>query len=464
MDAVATLWNEAGLPGDALPWLALEGEDPVLPSSFAIGRAAASVIGAAGLAAALLWRERTGRLQRVGVAVRDAALEFRSERLLRVDGQPAPELWDRIAGLYPTRDGYVRIHTNFPHHRDGFLALLGCAYAREAVAAALARWEAVEFEDAAAERGLPVAAHRTASEWARHAQAGAVAALPTVEVVALGEAPAEPLPAGGDRPLAGVRVLDLTRVIAGPVCGRTLAAHGADVLAITAPYLPFMLPTVMDCNRGKRTAFLDLRRPEDRAQLDALVREADVFVQGYRPGALAHLGYGPERLAELRPGLVCVSLSAWGRAGPWAGRRGFDSLVQTASGLNADEAAAAGAAEPRPLPAQALDHGAGHLMAFGAMAALHRRATRGGTWHVQVSLARTALWLRELGRVPGGTDASAPDSGDILEASASGFGRLLAVRHAARLAETPARYGRPSMPLGTDAPAWPKRARAPDDR
>ncbi len=454
MEAVATLWTEAGLPSDALGWLQLEGADPVLPSSFAIGRAAASAIGAAGLAAALLRRERVGRMQEIAVALRDAALEFCSERLLRVDGKPAPELWDRIAGLYPTRDGWVRIHTNFPHHRDGFLALLGCANERTAVAAALSEWQALPFEEAAAAQGLPVAAYRTLDEWDAHPQAGAVARLPLVEIARLGDAPVEALPPDGARPLSGVRVLDLTRVIAGPVCGRTLAAHGADVLAVTAPHLPFMLPTVIDCNRGKRSASLDLRGEAERARLDALVREADVFVQGYRPGALARLGYAPERLARLRPGIVCVSLSAWSRAGPWAGRRGFDSLVQTASGLNAAEAGAAGCAQPRPLPAQALDHGAGHLMAFGAMAALHRRATRGGSWQVQVSLARTALWLRGLGRVPGGLGAGAPDAADALEESPSGFGRLLAVRHAARLAETQARYERPSMPLGSEPAAW----------
>lgn len=455
MDEVAALWTAAGLPADALGWLQLEGQDPVLPSSFAIGRAAGAAIGAAGLAATLLWRERTGRAQQVRVALGDAALEFRSERLLRVDGQPAPELWDRIAGLYPARDGWVRIHTNFPHHRDGFLALLGGAYEREAVRAALARWDALAFEDAAAARGLPAAAYRTFAEWDAHPQARASSTLPLVEITPLGETAPEPLPPGWARPLAGVRVLDLTRVIAGPVCGRTLAAHGADVLAITAPHLPSMPPTVIDNNRGKLTASLDLRRAEDRARLDALVRDADVFVQGYRPGALARFGYGPGRLADLRPGIVCVSLSAWGRTGPWAVRRGFDSLVQTAGGINAAEAEAAGHLDPRPLPAQVLDHGAGHLMAFGAMAALHRRATRGGAWHVQVSLTRTALWLRGLGRVPGGLDARMPDASRVLETSRSGFGHLLAVRHAAQLSETPARYERPSMPLGSDPAAWP---------
>lgn len=453
MTTVAALWHEAGLPQDALSWLALEGSDPVLPSSFAIGQAAASAIGAAGLVAALLWRDRGGQAQRVQVRFDDAAQEFQSERLLRLDGAAPPDPWDRIAGLYPTRDGFVRIHTNFPHHRDGFLAMLGCAYDRDAVAAALAGWDSLAFEDAAAARGLPMAAFRTHAAWLAHPQAQAIAALPVVELSRLDDAPREALPPG-QRPLSEVRVLDLTRVIAGPVCGRTLAAHGADVLAITAPHLPFVPTTVIDCNRGKRSASLDLRERADRERFEALVREADVVLQGYRPGALATRGYGPERLAAMRPGLICASISAWGRLGPWSERRGFDSLVQTASGLNADEAEAAGAGTPRPLPCQALDHGAGHLLAFGIMAVLHRRAHEGGAWRVAVSLARTAQWLRSLGRITNGFNAGIPAPAKSLEDSDSGFGHLSAVRHAARLEHTPAYYALPSTPLGAAPPQF----------
>jgi crotonobetainyl-CoA:carnitine CoA-transferase CaiB-like acyl-CoA transferase len=458
MDAVATLWAEAGMPGDALADLALTGADPVLPSSFAVGTAAQASIALSALAAAAIRRQRTGRRQRVAVDMRHAAAEFRSERLLRIDGAESPERWDRIAGAYPCRDGrWVRLHTNFPHHRDGVLALLGCAYDRHAVAAALQGWDAFAFEQAAADARMVVAALRSFAEWDAHPQGQAVAAWPTVSITRIGDAPRQPLPPGGDRPLAGLRVLDLTRVIAGPVCGRTLAAHGADVLLLTSPTLPSIPTLVIDTGRGKRSASLDLRAPGGAATMCDLVGGADVMVQGYRPGGLAGLGFAPEDAARLRPGIVYVSLSAYGTAGPWAGRRGFDSLVQTASGFNAAEAEAAGLATPKPLPAQALDHASGYLLAFGALAALHRRATEGGSWHVQISLARTGQWIRGLGRVLDGLahpDPTSADMADLLEDFPSGFGRLTAVRHAAQLAETPAHWSRMSVPLGTDQPSW----------
>jgi crotonobetainyl-CoA:carnitine CoA-transferase CaiB-like acyl-CoA transferase len=392
-----------------------------------------------------------------------AAVEFRGERYLRVAGEAPADPWDKIAGLYRTGDGgWVRLHTNFPHHRDGMLALLGCSYDRASVAAALGGWQAVDLETAAAEAGLCATALRSFAEWDAHPQGRAVAALPVLSVSRLrtGDAPPRafaPLPAGA-RPLHGLRVLDLTRVIAGPVAGRTLAAHGAEVLLVTGAHLPAIPSLVIDTGRGKRATQLDLRASEGRAALQALAREADVFLQGYRPGGLEHLGFGPEELARLRPGIVYASLSAWGPSGPWAGRRGFDSLVQTASGFNVAEAEAAGAAEPKPLPAQALDHAAGYLLAFGIARALARRATEGGSWHVQVSLAQTGRWLRGLGRVPQGLQAPEPAAGQVralMEESESGFGPLLAVRHAGMLGQTPPRWDRPAVPLGSHAPVWP---------
>jgi crotonobetainyl-CoA:carnitine CoA-transferase CaiB-like acyl-CoA transferase len=253
-------------------------------------------------------------------------------------------------------------------------------------------------------------------------------------------------------------VLDLTRVIAGPVCGRTLAAHGADVLAVASPKLPNFPRLITDTGRGKLSAHLDLREKEGRARLSSLLRDADVFVQGYRPGALGALGFSPMDTARIRPGIVHVSLSAYGSVGPWSGRRGFDSLVQTASGFNRAEAEAAGQGAPKALPCQALDHGSGYLLAFGAMTALHRRAVEGGSWLVEVSLARTGRWIRDLGRVPGGLKCAAPRREDVaayLEESDSGFGRLQAIRHAAVMSDTPVGWDRPSVPLGTHPAAWP---------
>ncbi len=456
--ALAGLWTTLGLPSDQLDAARLTGAEPVLPSSFALGTAAQASIAASGLAAAAIHRLRGGAAQEVAVDMRHAATDFHSEHWLTVDGTARGDGWDRIAGLYPCADGrWVRLHTNFPHHRAGVLKLLGCGYDRAEVAAALQRWQAIEFEDAAAAAGLCVTAARSFAEWDAHPQGRAVQAEPLVAIERIGDAPPRPLPPAADRPLSGVRVLDLTRVIAGPVCGRTLAAHGAEVLLITPPHLfnPRMLE--IDSGRGKRSAFLDLRDAAAGETLAGLLREADVFVQGYRRGAIAGHGFGAEDAARLRPGIVYVSLCAFGFTGPWADRRGFDSLTQTASGYNLAEAEAAGETKPRALPVQALDHASGYLLAAGALAALHRRATEGGSWHVRVSLARTGHWIRGLGRVADGLGCPAPTREDIagfLEESDSGFGRLSAVRHAAVLSATPARWTLPSVPRGTHPARW----------
>ncbi len=457
---LSDLWTGAGGDPAALARVAFTGADPVLPSSFRVGAAAQVTIAAAALAAAEIHRHRTARSQTVAVDMRHAAVEFRSERYMRIAGRPPASVWDKIAGVYPTGDGrFVRLHTNFPHHREGMLKLLACSCDRETVQAALAKWEGEKFETAAALAGLVATMMRSRAEWAAHPQGKAVAQLPVLEISRIGEAPARPLPPAGERPLSGIRVADLTRVIAGPVCGRTLAVHGADVMRITAPHLPGLPELDIDTGRGKLSASLDLRADEERERLAALLREAHIFVQGYRPGGLAKLGFSPEACAELKPGIVAVTLSAYGHAGPWASRRGFDSLVQTASGLNHAEAEAAGALpRPKELPAQALDHATGYLMAFGAMMALARKAREGGSWHVRVSLAQTGHWFAGLGRLENGftcPDPKSADIADLLDQIDTPFGRMTFVRHAAQLSETPAVWVRPPAPLGTHAPVWP---------
>ncbi len=464
---LSAIWTGLGHDPAALGRVELTGAEPVLPSSFAVGTAMQASVAASALAAAEVWRTRTGKAQRVGVDMRAAAIAARSERYLQIDGKPAPELWDKIAGAYPCGDGrYVRLHTNFPHHRDGVLKLLDCAYDKTAVAEALKDWKAFDFEDAAAKAGLVVAAMRTFDEWDGHPQGQAIAALPLMSVERIGDAaprawPESAWPQGiwpqGARPLAGIKVLDLTRIIAGPVGTMTLAAHGADVMLVTSPNLPSVAPLIIDTGRGKLSAHIDLHDFKGRDTFTALLREADIVVQGYRPGGLAALGFGPEDAARINPGIVYVSLSAYSHEGPWAGRRGFDSLVQTASGFNSAEAKAAGIDGPKPLPAQVLDHASGYLLAYGAMTALKRQRAGGGSWHVRVSLAQTGRWLRSLGRIDG-TRAPDPARGDVLdclEESSSGFGRLSAVRHPATMSETPPHWSRPSVPLGTHPPSWP---------
>ncbi len=455
--ALADLWNGASLPADALDDVVLTGSDPVLPSSFAVGTAAQVTVAASALAAATLWRQRGGHRQRVSVDMRHAAIEFLSEHFASIEGEAPEDPWDKIAGTYRCGDGrWVRLHTNFPHHRAGILRILGCDYDKAAVAAALQSWTGYGLEDAAAENGLCATAMRSFAEWDVHPNAAALMTQPVVRITRIGDAPAEALPAAG-RPLSGVRVLDLTRVIAGPVCGRTLAAHGAEVMNICSPNVPNLPRLVVDTGRGKLSAFLELREKGDNERLKELLAQSDIFVQGYRPGGLAALGFGPREAARIRPGIVYVSLSAYGHVGPWSARRGFDSLTQTATGINRAEAEAAGQTAPKALPCQALDHGSGYLLAFGALTALMRRMDQGGSWHVQVSLARTGQWIRDLGRVSNGLAIPGPTAdgvADLMEVSGFGAGRLHAVRHSSHLSETPVRWDRPSATLGTHPPVW----------
>lgn len=457
--ALESLWRAAALPAHTLDQARLTGAEPVLPSSFAVGTAAQVSFAAAALAAVAVGGLRNGLRQRVHVDMRHAALECTGRFL--IDGV-ATNPWDKIAGLYACRGGWVRLHTNFALHRDGVLRLLGLPEGpetgRDAVAQALAPWEAVAFEQAATDAGLVVAALRRFDEWDAHPQAAVIAAQPLVAIERLGDAPPLQLPPlpHDHRPLAGVRVLDLTRILAGPFCGRTLAAYGADVMLVNSPHLP-NIDAIADTSRGKLSALADLRTADGREGLRAVLSDAHVFVQGYRPGSLAALGFAPDAVARTRPGIVMVSLSAYGDTGPWGGKRGFDSLVQTATGFNHAEAQAAGAQPPRALPMQILDMASGALMAFGAQAALWRQQREGGSWHVRVSLARTGLWLRELGRVADGFSAPPATFDDVMDTGTSGFGALTAIRPAAVFSHTPAGYARPSMPPGSHALAWPTR-------
>jgi crotonobetainyl-CoA:carnitine CoA-transferase CaiB-like acyl-CoA transferase len=459
-EILADLWTLAGGDPSALDAVTLTGEEPQLPSSFRLGAAAQASIAAAGLAAAQVWKLRSGQSQGVAVDMRHAVVECRSERYLRVDDKPPPPAWDAIAGVYKTGDQrFVRLHTNFPQHRDAVCRVLNCKPERDDVQAALMQWNGEAFETAAYAGGCVVALMRSHDEWSDLPHAKALAALPPISIEKIGEAAPKAWPAG-DRPLAGVRVLDLSRVIAGPVAGRTLAAHGADVLLISGPDLPAIPWLIIDTGRGKLTSFAELKGEQGRRVLRDLLAEADIFSQGYRPHALASLGFSPEDAARISPGIVYVSLSAYGHAGPWAERRGFDSLVQTATGFNHAEGQAAGVEGPKELPAQMLDHAAGYLMAFGAMMAKARQSREGGSWHVRVSLAQTGRWLWDLGRIADGfktEDLKQEAASPFVEEVPSGFGPLRSVKHSAVLSKTPAFWARPAMPLGSHPPKWPAR-------
>ncbi len=455
-DAIRDIWQLAGLPEAALFHARLTGADPVLPSSFHVGTAAQASIAAAALAACELGHVRGASRQDVTVDMTHAALEC--VEWFSLDGR-VPDLWDPFSGLYACADGWVRIHANFLHHRLGALRLMGLSpeTAKRADAEAVMRhWRAVDFETAAASAGLVATAVRTLDEWDVTPQAQAIASQPLFTITRIGDAAPRSLPALSQDalPLQGVQVLDLTRILAGPVGGRALAAYGADVLMINSPHLP-NIEAIAVTSRGKLSAHVDLRDAAGREAMNALLTDTHVMVQGYRPGGLRELGFGPQEVAARCPGIVYVSLSAYSAQGPWAGRRGFDSLLQSAMGFNMDEADMGGGGKPRALPMQILDQATGYLIALGAAAALVRQQHKGGSWHVEVSLAQTAHWLRSMGRVADGLTATKPDDTPYRETSTSGFGVLESLRHSAQLSRTPAHWARPSMPPGSHPPRWP---------
>jgi crotonobetainyl-CoA:carnitine CoA-transferase CaiB-like acyl-CoA transferase len=429
------------------------GPDEVLPSAFRVTELATQSIAAATLAVAAFDRQRTGREQEVTVDRSAAALAFRSEWSLRIGGDPPPSPWGPIAGTYPTADdGWVQIHANFPHHEAGALAVLGLTEPdRDAVAAAVATWKAQDLEDAMAAAGMVASRQRTAEEWYAHPHGQAIEVLDLLDVFQeLPSADLEVPEPTSYRPLSGVRVLDLTRVIAGPVAGRFLAAHGAEVLKVDAPHLPQIDALVVETGAGKRSCHLDLRHGPDGDAFLGLLDGADVVIDGYRPGALGGLGLSSEAMMSRRPGLVVVELSAYGSQGPWADRRGFDSLVQTATGITATGQQVFGSERPQPLPCQALDHGSGYLAAFGAVDALRRRAVDGGSWRVRVSLVRTRHWLQRLG--PGDPSAVAPEVPEDLLVD---FDGITLMRPPGALSETPPFWASGPVPLGSDEPRWP---------
>jgi crotonobetainyl-CoA:carnitine CoA-transferase CaiB-like acyl-CoA transferase len=457
LDLLAALDRPAA-PGDAA--LTVTGRDPVLPTCFRVGEAAAAAIAAHALAAGDLWRLRGGASQEIQVEVRAAAASLVSFLLLRAPIPPPDPPRLVTTALYRAGDDeWVHLHGGFPPLHEGTLALLGCDGEAASIARAVSGWKAQALEDALAEAGLCGARLRTREEWQAHPQGRALAATPLVECLRIGDAAPEPLPgpaAGepGARPLSGVRVLDLTRVLAGPTCARTLAEHGARVLHVRSPRLPSIEPFAIDTNPGKRSCHLDLDRGEDAARLRDLAREAHVFSQSYRAGSLERRGFGAEELAALRPGIVAVSIDCYGHVGPWAARRGWEQLAQTATGLVHEHA---GGETPALIPAAVTDYTTGYLAAAGVMRALARRALEGGSWHVRVSLARTAMWLQSLPRVPEGLEPAGLDPAALapwwLETDTA-WGRVGRLGCVARMSATPPRWELPPEPLGSHPPRW----------
>jgi crotonobetainyl-CoA:carnitine CoA-transferase CaiB-like acyl-CoA transferase len=463
-EALQSLLPYGGWTSEDAAAVTFEGSgDPVLPTPYRIATAGAATLAATGLAVSDLWQTRTGRRQKIGVDLRQATASLRSGHYLKIGDGELSAKRNSIMGTYPTKDGrWSYVHANFPNHRAAALKVLGCEETPEAVAKAVLTWNALDLEEAILEAKGAGGMVRTAAEWAKHPQSAAIAALPLMEVIRIGDSDPEPLPAG-DRPLSGIRVVDITRVLAGPTCARTLAEHGAEVMKITAPHLPNLGYQEADTGHGKLSAHLDLRKAEDLETLKTLIKGADVFSQGYRPGTLASRGLSPEELAKLRPGLVYVSLCAFSHAGPWASRRGFDTVVQTVSGMTLRQTDVVPGKKPGPAfyPVSAIDYCTGYLMAAGTMIALNRRAKEGGSWMVRISLAQVGKWIVDLGEVPGDAARSAPAEFTPEEIKAWSMvsdtpnGRLTHLAPVLKLSETKPFWARPSVPLGYNPPVWP---------
>ncbi|RPF32488.1 CoA transferase [Streptomyces sp. TLI_185] len=453
MTAIKFAWSALGGDAALLPRVSTVVREGALQGRLPVRELARACVGACALAAAELGARRSGIPKVPGVRVDDGAVAaaFHSERHLLVDGR-APVSFAPLSRFWRTADGWVRTHANYPHHRARLLEALGAPDDVAAVETALAERSAREVEEAVYAAGGLAVALRSPEEWAAHEQAVAVAARPLVERERLDSAHARVLaPVDGSPllPAAGLRVLDLTRVLAGPVATRTLALLGADVLRVDPPQLPELSDQHADTGFGKRSATLDLAA--DRRTFEELLAAADVVVTGYRPGALDRFGLSPHALAERRPGVVVAQVSAWGAYGPWKERRGFDSLVQVASGIAAVEGSPE---QPGALPAQALDHGTGYLLAAAVLRALTEQSYEGGSRFVRLALARTAEWLvNGIGAGAVGDDAY-DGPGPWLAETESSLGRLRYTLPPVSFAGGPADWARPPVPWGTDPARW----------
>ena len=453
------------IPGEGLPEngeIDITGSDPVFSTRFKIGETCAAVLAGVGVAVSDIWALKTGRRQNTAIDARSAAATLRSARYMQrpgADGVFEPvvnenhEAMIKITQPWPTKDGrWFLPHFGLPNLQQRVQGVLGCAATPESVAKAVAGWDALDLEAAIDEAHACGAMVRSNAEWLDHPHGQALKSKPIVEIIKIADSDLEPFP-NGDRPLSGIRALDLTRILAGPIAARTLAEHGADVLMVAGEPLPQIKEHVMDTSHGKRSCFLDLRTAEDAARLKDLARGADVFSQGYRPGVLSGLGFGPEELAKIRPGIVYLSISCFGADGPFSHRAGWEQVAQTVTGICQE----GGVDRPRLLPAAACDYTTGYLGAYGVLLALARRARDGGSYHVRVSLCQSGMFIYRQGK----TEFDAPDMNlsdaelDALRAeSETADGKLRHLGPVLRLSETEPHWSRPTPVLGGHAAEW----------
>ncbi|HCS45415.1 MAG TPA: acyl-CoA transferase [Pseudomonas sp.] len=446
-DLLTSIQAALGLPHTPIPFTS----SGALPSAFAVTDLACASIAAAGQAISGLLDQQTGRLPNLEVDRRLASFWFSTS--IRPVGWSVPPLWDPVAGDYATKDGWIRLHTNAPHHRAAAEQVLGACADRAAMTSKVAQWAKTDLEQAVVDAGGCAAEMRTWAQWQAHPQGQAVNAEPLIQFVANSSQNAKPWQGSVARPLAGIKVLDLTRVLAGPVASRFLAGLGADVLRIDPPTWnePGVVPEV---TLGKRCARLDLHDKTDRDLFESLLKDADILLHGYRADALERLGYGIGERQQSAPGLIDVCLNAYGWSGPWQNRRGFDSLVQMSSGIAEAGMRWKHANKPTPLPLQALDHATGYLMAASAIRLLAQRLGSGRGGSARLSLARTAKLLIE-----GDAGSDEPlraeeenDQGLLVEQTPWGPAHRLQVP--LRITGTPLQWTIPASELGSHRAQW----------
>lgn len=448
----------------------IAGSDPLYASPFRIGETSAGVLAARGVAANDLWELRTGRRQAISIDVRAAAATSRygGDMTLRRDEHgeyrpiPYSDAMKHMVSLtqpWQARDGrWVLPHTNLAHLERRVLDVLDSQSTVESVRAGVARWDSDALEDAIAAAQACAGKVRTPEEWLAHPHGAYLASRPVVEITKLAEGEPEPLPPG-ERPASGIRVLDHTRILAGPTAGLGMAEHGADVLMVTASQLPQVPSFVRDTSHGKRSCFLDMGRAEEAARLRELVKDADVVIDGYRPDRLAAHGFGVDELVRLRPGLIHVSVNCFGSGGPFADRAGWDQVAQAVTGMCVTQGLATGAGRPQLTPVFTCDFLTGFLATFGALIALARRAREGGTYRVQVSLCQSAMLLQRQGllddfaNAPGGLT---PAEFDALAVRSDGtvYGDLKTLGPVLRMSETPCAWFGTTPELGSGEPVW----------
>ncbi|KEA52993.1 acyl-CoA transferase [Mangrovibacter sp. MFB070] len=444
--------------------------DPLFQTPFKVGETAAAVLAARGVAANDLWELKTGRRQKIHIDTRAAAATSLAggDMTQRLDHngvfQPIPvsEAMKHMVSLtqpWKAADGrWLLPHTNLPHLEKRILDVLKCRSSVESVSDGVGKWNARELEEALAAVFACGGMVRTPDEWLEHPHGAYLASRPVVEITRVSDGAPEPLPEG-DLPVSGIKVLDLTRILAGPTAGLGFAEHGADVLMVTAPYLPQIPAFVRDTSHGKRSCFLDVDIPQQAQQLKALVGECDVFIDGYRPGRLEAHGFGVEELMKIRPGLIHITVNCFGSGGPFASRAGWDQVAQAVTGICHVEGQLNGNGEPKLMPVFTCDFLTGFLATFGGLVALARRAREGGSYRVQVSLCQSAMLLQRQGvqelfqHAPGRLTAAEFEELAVCD-EATGYGGLKSLGPVLRMSETPCQWQCPPPLLGSDKPIW----------